>query len=331
MEVSPGIYLLKVPIPDNPLEYVNAYLIEGDGRFVLVDPGWPSREALAALRMELAEIGLDIERTSTVVVTHGHPDHFGLAGEVQRLSGAEVVMHDVEVPKKMNQSTATLFRDQLWRWLLDNGLPQDKLDLLQLPPFDFGHFAWWISPDKTVEDGEAFYIGSRRFEIIWTPGHSPGHICLYHKASRTLLAGDHLLPNITSNVSLMPFTYAMDNPLQSYLDSLGKVALFDVDLVLPGHGDPFHRFRERLDELYVHHEQRINELLSSLGQEEKTAYEISLKMPWVGISEIVLGEDLPLSQQPMAIGETLAHLELLKRGGRILCRVRGGIHLFSPL
>jgi len=117
--------------------------------------------------------------------------------------------------------------------------------------------------------------------------------------------------------------------LGAYLDSLGKVALFEVDLVLPGHGDPFHRFRERLDELYAHHEQRIGELLRSLGEEEMTAYEIALKMPWVGISEVVLGEELPLSQLPAAVGETLAHLELLRRERKVRRRVRGDISLFS--
>jgi glyoxylase-like metal-dependent hydrolase (beta-lactamase superfamily II) len=330
MEVAPGIYLLKVPIPDNPLGYVNTYLIDGDERYALVDPGLPSREALSALKGQLAEIGLGVERIATVVVTHGHPDHFGLAGEIRRLSGAEVVMHDREFPKQLHQFNPDLHRDQMLNWLIANGMPQDKTDQLEGPPIGAGDFTWWISPDRTVEDGETLCIGSQRFEIIWTPGHSPGHICLYHAASRTLLSGDHVLPNITSNVSLNPFTSSMDNPLGAYLDSLGKVALFEVDLVLPGHEDPFHHFRKRLDELYLHHKQRIGELMRSLGEGKKTAYEIALKMPWVDISEVVLGEELPLSQHPAAVGETLAHLELLTREGKVRCRVHGGISLFSP-
>jgi len=169
MEVVPGIYLLKVPIPDNPLGYTNAYLIDGDGRYALVDPGWSSQEALSALRRELAEIGLDIERTSTVVVTHGHPDHFGLAGEIRRLSGAEVVMHGREFPKKLHQFNPDLFQYQMRSWLIANGMPHDKTDLLQRSPLGAGDFAWWVSPDRTVEDGETLYIGSQRFEIIWTP------------------------------------------------------------------------------------------------------------------------------------------------------------------
>ena len=329
MEVVPGIHLLKVPIPDNPLEYVNAYLIEGDGQYALVDPGWPDGEALSALKKQLAEIGLGIEGIATVVVTHVHPDHFGLAGEIRRLSGAEVVMHPRDVLMQPFQFIFSLFRDQMRSWLIVNGMPQEKMALLPEPPFDVGDLEWWVSPDRTVEDGETLLVGCQRFEIVWTPGHSVGHICLYHAASRTLLSGDHLLPNITPNVSLNPYTSSMGSPLGTYLDSLDKTAQLEVDLVLPGHGDGFRHFRERLDELYAHHEQRLGEVLRSLGEEEKTAYEVSLKMPWVGISGIVLGEDLPLSQQWAAIGETLAHLELLRREGKVRQMVRGGVTVFS--
>ena len=329
IEVVPGIRLLKVPIPDNPLEYVNAYLIEGDGQYALVDPGWPDGEALSALKKQLAEIGLDIEGIATVVVTHVHPDHFGLAGEIRRLSGAEVVMHQTGVPMQPFQFIFSLFREQMRSWLIVNGMPEEKVALLQVPPFDIGDLEWWVSPDRTVEDGETLLVGCQRFEIVSTPGHAVGHICLYHAASRTLLSGDHLLPNITPNVSLNPFTSSMGSPLGVYLDSLDKTAQLEVDLVLPGHGNGFHHFRERLDELYAHHDQRLGEVLRSLGEGEKTAYEVSLKMSWVGISEVVLGEDLPLSQQWAAVGETLAHLELLRREGKVRQRVRGGVTVFS--
>jgi len=331
MEVVPGIYLLKVPIPDNPLEYVNSYLIDGDGRYALVDPGWPSREALSALTKRLTEIGLDIQSIAIVVVTHSHPDHFGLAGEIRRLSGAEVVMHHRELPKQLHQFTPGLFRDQMLSWLIANGMPQNKIDLLQGPPFGAGDFTWWVSPDRTLEDGETLSVGRQCLETIWTPGHSPGHICLYHPGSRTLLSGDHILPDITPNVSLNPHTSSMANPLGAYMESLDKVTQFDVDLVLPAHGDAFHRFGERLAELYTHHDQRLGEVLMSLGEGQKTAYEIALKMPWVGLEGVVLGEDLPLSQQPAAIGETLAHLELLKQELKVGHRLRGSLSLFFAL
>jgi len=327
MEVLHGIKLLKVPIPNNPLEHVNTYLIDGDGRYALVDPGWPGQEALNALKRQLAEIGLDIEAIAMVVVTHGHPDHYGLAREIRQLSGAEVVMHQGDVPQR--QLTLGLFRDQMRSWLMANGMPKERLDLLHWPSSSPGNIAWWSSSGRTVKDGETLYIGCQRFEVIWTPGHSPGHICLYHRDSKTLLSGDHLLPDITPNVSLNPHNSFMGNPLGIYLESLHKVAQLDVDLVLPGHGSPFRHFRERLAELHVHHEQRLDEVLVNLGRGEKTAYEIALKMAWVGLSGIVLGEDLPLSQHSAALGETLAHLELLKREGKVRHTQRDGISLFS--
>lgn len=330
MQVAPGIHLLKVPIPDNPLEYVNAYLIDGDGQYALVDPGWPSQEALSALKRELGEVGLGIEDIGTVIVTHAHPDHFGLASEVRRLSGAEVVIHHRDIPMAPQQFM-TWFREQMFHWLLTHGMPVGLLLQLGGLPFGESEIEWHVSPDRTVDDGDRLSIGCQSFEVIWTPGHSPGHICLYHEASRTLLCGDHILADITPNISLNPFTSSLGCPLSKYLDSLHKVAKFEVDLVLPGHGSLIHNLRSRLDELFAHHEHRLGEVLSSLGQGEKTAYEVSLKMPWVGISEVVLGEDLPLSQQPAALCETLAHLELLRREGKVRQRLRDGLTLFSAL
>lgn len=324
-----AIRLLKVPIPNNPLENVNAYLIDGDGEYALVDPGWPGEEALEALKGQLVEIGLSIEAISMVVMTHGHPDHFGLAREIRRRSGAEIVMHRNDVPQR--DLTLSLFREKMRGWLATHGMSQERLDKVQWPVVSPGNVPWWSPPGRTVEDGEILQVGSQSFEVVWTPGHSPGHICLYHRESKTLLSGDHLLPDITPNVSLNP-VYAsrgMGNPLGTFIESLDKVAQLDAEMVLPGHGNPFECFKERLDELYTHHEQRLGEVLDGLGAEQKTAYDLALEMPWVGLFGTVRGKDLPLSQHSAAVGETLAHLELLKREGKVRQTQCDGLSLFS--
>ncbi len=332
MEVATGVYQLKLPIPDNPLEYLNAYLVGGNGDYGLIDSGWPSQEALNSLKRQLKEISVDLRDIATIVVTHGHLDHFGLAGEIRRLSGAQIIMHQMDAPQlgphRLDQQW---FSAQMREWLTTNGMPEEKLATLGRPFAASLDFAWLVPPDKTVRGGEVISIGPSRLEVIWTPGHSPGHICLYDAKNKILFSGDHTLPVITPNVSLNPRTAVLGNPLGIYFDSLRKVKSLETDLVLPAHEHVFSNLRQRVEELFTHHEERISDLLNSLGDGEKTAYQIAIKMLWVGLTGIVLGENLPETEQPGAIGETLAHLELLMREGRVQKLVRDGIALFRAI
>ena len=316
-----GIHQLKIPIPDNPLGYLNAYLIRGGNGYTLIDSGWPNQGALDALKKGLGEINLNLQDITSIVITHAHMDHFGLAGMIRELSKAEIIMHEIEA----SHATPERWKagPEWWNWLLVNGLPEEDVRDLQEQNRKRGEFSWLVQPDRTVRGGEKLSIDSADLEIIWTPGHSPGHICLYDPARKILFSGDHILPVITPNVSLFPQSAA--NPLGSYTDSLKKMEQLDVDLVLPAHEHVFQNFRERVQQILEHHEQRMADLLNSLGNEEKTAYQIASKMLWVGISEIVLGENLPLSQQPGALGETLAHLEFLRVDGKVEKIIKNGV------
>jgi len=330
VEIVAGVYQFKVPIPDNPLVYTNVYLIKGDNGHSLIDTGPPYQEALDALKKELGEINLGFQDITSIVVTHAHPDHFGLASKIKELSNAEVIMHEI---------FASFFKQERWKtmmpklgdWQLANGMPrEDALELQkQRPGPGLGDFFVRVKPDRTVAGGEKLSIGSVVMDVIWTPGHAPMHICLYDPVRKILFSGDHILPVITPNVSSDP--RSITNPLGSYINSLKEMEQLEVDLVLPGHKHIFRNFRERVQQILEHHAQRIEDLLGVLGSEEKTAYQIASKMSWVGISHaVVLGENLPLSQQADSIGETLAHLEFLEFEGRVEKIIKEGIVFFHP-
>lgn len=324
MEVMAGIHQLKLPIPDNPLGYLNAYLIRGGNGYTLVDSGWPTQETLDVLIKELGAINLNLQDITSIVITHAHPDHLGLAGKIRELSKAEIIMHELEAshitPEHWKADT------QWWDWLLANGMLEE--DVLKLQERDWGRedFLWRVQPDRMVSGGEKLSLDSADLEVIWSPGHSVGHICLYEPARKILFSGDHILPVITPNVSL--FARSAANPLGSYIDSLKKMERLEVELVLPGHEHIFGNFRERVQQILEHHAQRIEELLDALGSEEKTAYQIASKMLWVGIAEVVLGENLPITQQIGALGETLAHLEFLRVEGRVERVIKNGMAFF---
>jgi glyoxylase-like metal-dependent hydrolase (beta-lactamase superfamily II) len=169
-----------------------------------------------------------------------------------------------------------------------------------------------VFPDAILHGGETISTGMFTFEVMWTPGHSPGHVCLYEPAQKVLIAGDHILPTITPNISLHP--QSVDNPLGRYIDSLNRMKTLDVRLILPGHDKPFTNLVPRIDEILRHHEQRNREILAAVRDEPKTAFQIAMEVTW-GVS--ARWQDLPNFHKRMAIFETLAHLEWITAGGRI--------------
>ena len=137
------------------------------------------------------------------------------------------------------------------------------------------------NPDVTLHGGETIATGRFTFQVLWTPGHSPGHICLYEPEKKVLISGDHILPTITPNVGQHP--QSGENPLDKYLNSLKDLKQLDVGLILPGHEKPFTGLKARIDELIQHHKQRSLEILAALNGEAKTAYQVVREMTW-GIS-----------------------------------------------
>jgi glyoxylase-like metal-dependent hydrolase (beta-lactamase superfamily II) len=182
-----------------------------------------------------------------------------------------------------------------------------------------------VEPDVKVEDKDEIVVKDHTFEVVWTPGHTNGHICLYDRERSALMTGDHVLDPISPNVSLGR-EYA-GNPLGEYLKSLRKVGELDADLVLPAHGDPFRDISRRVRELLEHHDEREAEVLEALSHGERTGYEVAAALPWTRRRRTLA--DLHLGQQRMALTETLAHLEELRSRGLIERERRGDLLIYS--
>ena len=314
MEIMQGVYRLQLPIPNNPLGYLNVYLLKGDDGYIMFDTGWPTEETLGLLIEKLGEIKLSIQDISLIVISHGHPDHLGLAGTIRELYGTQIMMHELEALS--THPDRWYMDDVIWNWLLDNGMPDDAVSVLSQRKWGEHEYTWRIEPDIMVKGGEVIPLGSSFLEVIWTPGHSRGHICLYEPQRKILLSGDHVLPVITPNISFYPRSAV--NPLGNYINSLKRIATFEVDMVLPGHQNIFTNLSERAGQIISHHEQRSEELLQVLTSGKKTAHDILSNMQWVGINEVVvLGENLQSAQQMGALAETMAHLELLRLEGMV--------------
>ena len=323
MEIIPGIHQLKIPIPNNPLFFINSYLIKADQGCMLIDTGWNTDEAFEALTSQLAEVDVSLSDLKYIAVTHIHPDHYGLVGRLEKHTQASLIVHGIEQSllnsRYMNYDSLL---EEMGLWLKINGVPKEIMPTLQRASLEVQSFVDVAFSDHLVHGGEHFSIGDYDLEVVWTPGHSPGHICFYEHSHKLLFSGDHVLKDTTPNVSM--HSQSISNPLVDYLNSLQQVAQLDVDLVLPGHGDVFTDLQNRVKEIEQHHEKRLREMLNTLNGVPKTAFNIAQGttwyMPW---------EELPSYSKRMAVTETLAHLELLLARDILTKNMRDGIFWYS--
>ncbi|HXX89777.1 MAG TPA: MBL fold metallo-hydrolase [Acidimicrobiales bacterium] len=310
--VRPGLWSIPVPIPQNPLRYVLVYALELENGVAIVDAGWNTEDAWQALGGGLAEAGGSISDVRAVLVTHIHPDHYGLAGRVREESGAWIGLHpdDAEMLQARYMETDDLL-ERMRVFLEDAGVPPAKLPDLNMASMMIRSQVTMAEPDVLFEDGARVELEGWDLRTVWTPGHSPGHVCFYSDAHRLLLSGDHVLPRITPNIGV--HTQQFPNPLGHFLESLLKVQNLGVDEVLPAHEYRFADLRSRLDEIIVHHADRLAEVERLLHEDPgQTAWELSVRLSWSRP-----WDEIPEFMQRAAVGETLAHIVLLENHGRV--------------
>lgn len=303
VEVAGGVYSFKIPLPYN-FGAVNCYLLPDREVWWVVDPGLNDPSSRVIWRRELDVMGLRFTDIAGIIVTHLHPDHLGGAGWLQERSGAGVYMTETDF--NLIRRFWEPGGEQIWAGgsqLVKHGTPPDMAAKIERIMSAYRN---WLQPFpviKALAGGEIIRIGRRAWEVLSTPGHSDGHICLYDRADGILMAGDHLLAETVPNVSSFPG--CRPNPLKDYLNSLDLLAALPVNLVLPGHGEKFGHVRERIEELAGHHRKRLEYVrLSAL--EGRTAFEVCRR---------VFGSGLSLHETRFAMGQTLSYLNCLTQAG----------------
>lgn len=316
-EVAEGVYQLKLPVPF-PLRFVSSYLFAGPGGWTVVDPGYDYPDARAAWEAAASGLGLDLGRgVEKIVVTHLHPDHIGLARWLQERSGAPVFMlaGEAEAARAVWDPERDL--EEFVRFLVRNGMDEETAR----PTAGTTDLGIRV-PEEIVplHPGEKLRLGELPARTIHTPGHSDHHFVLYDAERGMLVAGDQLLLKITPNIGLWPYT--APHPLARYLHSIRRLRGLPARVVLPGHGPLFHDLPGRVDELLLHHAQRLEAMHAAFGGRPATPYEIARRVFPTG--------ELSPHQLRFALAETLAHLEHLVDEGRAV-RVEEEPATYAPL
>ncbi|MGB9903802.1 MAG: MBL fold metallo-hydrolase, partial [Desulfotomaculales bacterium] len=248
-----GAYQVKMPLPFR-LDHVNCYAFRGEAGWVLLDTGLnygPTRQAWMEF---MAEHGIRPEDIAGIYITHYHPDHYGAAGWLQEISGAPVYMSDVEISlaeKIWREDTVALMMEML----SENGVPAGVGTQIMV---GVAEMRTRIKPHPRLTPlaaGETVHLGALRCRVLLTPGHSDGHVCFYDEENGFLFSGDHLLPRISSNISLWPRSHP--DPLANFLASLAETSRLPAEMVLPAHGEYFAGVPGRVAELQAHHRERL--------------------------------------------------------------------------
>ena len=227
-QIRDGVYRIGVTLPQNPLRELNSYVICGDGRNLLIDTGFNRPECLEALQGGIRELGLDMECTD-IFLTHLHSDHVGLASQVAG-KGSRIYMNPID-NAGMNRflTHPDGWGNQALRFL-GEGFPPDELAVVKENNPGRKYRPNSVLEAIPVEDGTEIEVGGVRLKGIFTPGHTPGHTCLFCEEEGVLFTGDHVLFDITPNISIWE---EMRDPLATYFVSLGKIAQLKVSLPLP--------------------------------------------------------------------------------------------------
>jgi glyoxylase-like metal-dependent hydrolase (beta-lactamase superfamily II) len=319
MSRIPEVHRIVMPTP-YAVGPVNAYLVMAEP-LTLVDAGINTPEAAEAFRAGLAEASVALEDIQRVLITHAHPDHYGLVHLLQDISHAPVYFPAKEIARVRDRQM--LF--EVGRLLVEAGMPLDLLFKMDQQRKDGPKPG--IKHDEVIplNDGDTFPFerDGAPFELtaLHMPGHTGGHMVFIEPESKTLFAGDQLLPDVSPNPLIEP---SLDSPgerrrsLKEYLHSLERMGEMDLALAYPGHGAPIADPPALITSTMEHHLKRKVEVAGCLGDKGRTPYDLSREL-----YPHVTGYDIFL-----AVSEVVAHLDLVAEDGDAHIEERDGVTFY---
>ena len=318
-----GIQRLSIPTPF-AVGRVNLYLIE-DEPLTLVDSGPNSGISLDELERQLAELDHRIEDLELILVSHQHIDHIGLVNILAARSGADVAAIDRLVPFLENYSDSAAEEDRFaTELMLRNGIAREVVQALVSVSQAFRAWGGRASVTRVLHDGDEIAMRDRRLRVEARPGHSPTDTVFYDPDRRILLGADHLLAHISSNPLITRPLEGEERPqaLVTYLASLERTREMDIDLVLPGHGDPLTDHRRLIDQRQAMHRRRAEKIHGLIaGSGPLTAYEVAQSL-W---------GDIAVNQAFLTLSEVIGHTDILQNAGRVRELEQDGVVRFQAV
>jgi glyoxylase-like metal-dependent hydrolase (beta-lactamase superfamily II) len=305
------LHAIELPTPF-PVGPVTVYLADARCEpLTLIDTGPQTKATLAALDAGLARLGHSVPDLERIVITHAHADHFGLAADLVAASQAEVLSHAWNITALGDYTGDRERRVAFYAGLMHRAaVPVEIMIAIGQATGNVNRYAQPVEVDVTLHEGDKLRLAGHGWQVLHTPGHSAGLICLYEAASRTLLSSDHLLADISSNpVVEPPPPGERERPrsLALYQQSLERVAGMGIEVALPSHGPVIHDVAGLVRERMEFHQRRMQRVLEALRQGARTTWDVTQ----------ALFPNLSPLDTFLALSEAIGHLELLELEGSI--------------
>jgi glyoxylase-like metal-dependent hydrolase (beta-lactamase superfamily II) len=308
-EVAPGVHWLRMPLPFPALDHINLWLLDEGDDFVIVDTGMGDDQT-KDIWNQVFNGPMAGRHANRVICTHYHNDHAGLVGWLTERFNVELWMSQGEfyASHSVYSEVASHQPSRMYDMYRANGLSDTILEQMLERRNSYRVNVRHFPPSfRRLLDGDTVRVGRNDWKIIAGYGHSPEHSALYCEELGVLIAGDMVLPRITTNVSVQA-TEPNGNPLDLWFRSLERHAQLPPEtLVLPSHGLPFRGLRDRLAFIRKHHEERLEELVAFCSTPKTTAQ----------VLPTLFHRELDVHQTGIAMGEALAHLHYLMYEGRL--------------
>jgi len=305
-EIAEGFYRITLPMPFR-LNHIMSFALVSGKQVTLFDTDLDIPEGFSTLEGALQQIGRSLADIDQIFLTHYHADHCGLAGRLKEISGARIYLSEADAEAIRNQNQTKELFHRLGVFCREQNFPEALMASLKELHTYFTGVTFPFEVDAPLAPYSWHTSGRRTFQVIPAPGHTRGQVCFYFPQEALLLSGDHVLPEITPNLSIDLF-HPEWRPLKSFLESLQRVKTLAVERTFPSHGGIIPDLPTRITEMEAHHEERKALILRAVRQGFDTGQEISLA---------IFGEDLPEFDQYLALHETCVHLVELNREGLI--------------
>lgn len=298
-----GIHMIPAPLPFSSPPSVNVYLIESSQGLLMLDCGADWDQGRQAISAGFAALGMDESAVHTLLVSHLHSDHAGMAKRLVEELGCRFVMHERASKLVDVYNDSPGYQERLTKLAHQHGMPAASIPATTtvIRP---DYMPFLDPPDHTVVDGELLDLGDRSLQVLHTPGHESAHICVRDARTGVLFSGDHILPRISP---VIMYDIGLEDPLGDYLDSLRRIIDLEAGLTYPAHGTIIERGDDRARQILLHHDRRLADMAELVAEQDTNAWQAMLKS---------FRPNLDANQSRLAFLETISHLEHLRISGR---------------